>query len=71
MGPLPQLHRLLVATLLLVLCLAGGISLAGYLDVPLDGIGLGRGRGGLLVWLATHDFHHRPRPRPVRITRRR
>jgi len=70
MGPLPQLHRLLVAALILTLCLAGGIWLAGFLDVPVRGIGLGLGVGLLLVWLTIHDFH-RPRERPVRISRRR
>ena len=70
MGPLPPLHRLVVATLLLMLCLAGGIWLAGFLDLPMPGIGVGLGAGVLLVWLATHDFH-RPRPRPVRVSRRR
>ena len=70
MGPLPPLHRLVVAVLLLVLCLVAGISLAGFLDLPLPGIGAGLAVGVLLVWLAIHDFH-RPRPRPVRIPRRR
>jgi len=70
MGPLPQLHRFLVATLLLTLCLAGGIWLAGVLDLPMRGIGVGLGVGLLVVWLATHDFR-RPRERPVRISRRR
>ena len=70
MGPLPQLHRFLVATLLLTLCLAGGIWLAGVLDLPMRGIGVGIGVGLLVVWLATHDFR-RPRERPVRISRRR
>ena len=62
MGPLPQLHRFLVATLLLTLCLAGGIWLAGVLDLPMRGIGVGLGVGLLVV---------RPRERPVRISRRR
>ena len=70
MGPLPQLHRFVVATLLLMLFLAGGIWLAAFLDVPMRGIGLGLGVGLLVVWLATHDFR-RPRERPVRISRRR
>ena len=70
MGPLPQLHRFFVAALLLVLFLAGGIWLAGFLDLPLEGIGVGLGIGLLVVWLATHDFR-RPRERPVRISRRR
>ena len=70
MGPLPQLHRFVVATLLLMLVLAGGIWLAAFLDVPMRGIGLGLGVGLLVVWLATHDFR-RPRERPVRISRRR
>lgn len=70
MGPLPQLHRLVVAALLLVLGLAGGVWLAVFLELPLGGIGVGLGAGLLLVWLATHDFRG-PRSRPVRISRRR
>ena len=70
MGPLPQFHKLLVAVLVLLLSLAGGIWLAVFLDLPLGGIGVGLGVGLLLAWLLTHDFH-RPRERPVRILRRR
>ena len=70
MGPLPQFHKFLVALLLLTLGLAGGIWLAGMLDLPLGGIGVGLGVGLLLAWLVTHDFS-RPRERPVRIPRRR
>ena len=70
MGPLPQLHTFLVAALLLVLGLAGGIWLAVLLELPLRGIGVGLGIGLLLVWLATHDFRG-PRERTVRISRRR
>ena len=70
MGPLPQLHKFLVAVLLLTLGLAGGIWLAGVLDLPLKGIGVGLGVGLLLAWLVTHDFRH-PQQRPVRIPRRR
>ena len=70
MGPLPPLHRLSVAALVLLVSLAGGIWLAGFLDLPLGGIGVGLGLGLLLAWLLTHDFGH-PRERPVRITRRR
>jgi len=70
MGPLPRFHTFLVATLVLLLSLAGGIWLAVLLELPLGGIGVGLGLGLLLAWLLTHDFGH-PRERPVRITRRR
>ena len=70
MGPLPKFHKVLVAVLLLTLGLAGGTWLAGVLDLPLGGIGVGLGVGLLLAWLVTHDFSH-PRERPVRIPRRR
>jgi len=70
MGPLPQLYTFLVALLLLTAGLAGGIWLAGFLDLPLGGVGVGLGVGLLLAWLVTHDFSH-PRERPVRATRRR
>lgn len=69
MGPLPQLHKYVLAVLLLVLGLAGGIWLADVLQLPRGGIGAGLGVGLLLAWLVTHDF--RPRQRPVRIPRRR
>lgn len=70
MGPLPQLHTILVATLVLAVCLTGGIWLAGFLDLPLGGVGVGLGLGLLLAWLLTHDFGQ-DRQRPVRIPRRR
>ena len=70
MGPLPQLHTFLVAALVLMTGLAGGIWLATLLELPLRGIGVGLGAGLLLLWLATHDFRG-PRERPVRIHRRR
>jgi hypothetical protein len=70
MGPLPQYYRLVVVSLLVALCVATGIWLAGYLQLPLGGLGVGLGAGVLLAWLVTHDFTPRDR-RAVRIQRRR
>lgn len=62
MGPLPALHRLLIAGLVLLLSLAAGVWLAERQDLPLDGFGVGIGAGGLLAYLLVHDFR-RTRPR--------
>lgn len=70
MGPLPQLYRLLVTGVVVVLGVASGIWLAGWLALPLDGIGVGLAGGLLLAFLATHDFSHSS-PRPTRVHRRR
>ena len=70
MGPLPQFHRFGVTALLLALCLGAGIWLAGYVDLPLGGLGLGLTAGCVLAWLVTHDFTARDRP-VVRLSRRR
>ena len=61
MGPLPALHRLLIAGLVLLLCLASGVWLAGRYDLPLGGLGVGLGAGSLLAFLLVHDFR-RTRP---------
>ncbi|MFD1945619.1 hypothetical protein [Nocardioides aestuarii] len=70
MGPLPQLYRLLIAGVVLVLSLAGGVWLAGWLALPLGGVGVGLGAGLLLAFVATHDFSDSS-PRPTRVHRRR
>lgn len=70
MGPLPQLYKLLVAALLVLLCLGAGLWLAGYYELPLAGAGVGIAAGCALAWLMTHDFR-RNRQRTVRVTRRR
>ena len=48
MGPLPQLYRLLIAGVVVVLGVAGGVWLAGWLALPLGGVGVGL-VGGLLL----------------------
>ncbi len=70
MGPLPPLHRYLIAAVVLVLGLGVGLWLASYHDLPLGGVGVGLGIGCVIAYLLVHDFH-RPRPRSVRETRRR
>jgi hypothetical protein len=68
MGPLPQLHRFLIAALVLLLSLGLGLWLASYHDLPLGGVGVGLGVGCLIAYLLVHDS--RP-PRSVRVIRRR
>jgi hypothetical protein len=68
MGPLPQLHRFLIAALVLVLSLGLGLWLASYHDLPLGGVGVGLGIGCLIAYLLVHDFR---RSRSVRVIRRR
>ncbi len=70
MGPLPQFYRLVVVALLVTLCVATGIRLAGYLRLPLGGYGVGLGAALLLAWLVTRDFTPRDR-RALRVPRRR
>ncbi len=68
MGPLPQLHRFLIAALVLLLSLGLGLWLASYHDLPLGGVGVGLGIGCLIAYLLVHDFR---RSRSVRVIRRR
>jgi hypothetical protein len=60
MGPLPQMYKVLLVILTVALCLAGGVALARYLDLPLGGIGVGLAAGGLLAFLLTRDFGRTP-----------
>jgi hypothetical protein len=72
MGPLPQLYRHLVAGLVLALSLGTGVWLAGRLELPLGGIGVGLVVGCLLAFVLTHDFHRAfHRERRTRVPRRR
>lgn len=61
MGPLPALHRLLIAGLILLLSVAAGVWLAGRQDLPLGGLGVGLVAGSLFSYLLIHDFR-RTRP---------
>ena len=70
MGPLPQFYRVVVVAVLLTLSLAAGVWLAGYLQLPLGGLGVGLAAGLLLAWLVNHDFTS-PTRRTVRVPRRR
>ena len=69
MGPLPQLHKVLIVSFLMITCMGLGVWVAAAFGLSLDGIGIGLGAGCLLAYLMTHDFTRRP-PRSVRITRR-
>lgn len=68
MGPLPPLHRLLVVGLIVLLSLGTGVWLAGYLELPVGGIGVGLTAGLLIGFLLVHDFRGTP---AGRLTRRR
>ena len=70
MGPLPQFYRVVVVALLLILSLAAGVWLAGYLRLPLGGLGVGLAAGLLLAWLVNRDFTSATR-RTARVPRRR
>ena len=61
MGPLPALHRLLIAGVVLLLSTASGAWLAERLDMPLGGLGVGILAGCLFTFLLVHDFR-RTRP---------
>jgi len=61
MGPLPALHRVAIACLVLVLSVAAGVWLAAHRDLPLGGFGVGIAAGSLLAFLMVHDFR-RTRP---------
>lgn len=62
MGPLPALHRLLIAGVVLLLSVASGVWLAERHDLPLGGFGVGIAAGSVLAFLLVHDFR-RTRPR--------
>lgn len=68
MGPLPQLYRYLVAALAVLVSLAGGVWLAGWLELPFGGFGVGLGAGCLIAFALVHDFR---RDRPTQPHRRR
>ncbi|QZY28060.1 hypothetical protein [Nocardioides coralli] len=59
MGPLPQLYKIIIVVLAVGLSLGAGLWLAGYVVLPLGGIGVGLAGGALLAFLATRDFTHR------------
>lgn len=70
LAPLPRLHRLMVAAIVLVAGLGAGLVLAQVLPLPAGGVLVGAAIGCLLGFLLIHDFHH-PAARHVRVTRRR
>ncbi len=56
MGPLPPLHRLLTVGLVVLLSLGTGVWLAGYIELPVGGIGVGLTAGLMIAFLLVHDF---------------
>lgn len=66
-GPLPMLHRLVVAALTVVIGVACGAWLAHVTSLPIavgSGAVLGCLAGALVAFGLVHDFN-RPRPSPV------
>lgn len=69
LGPLPQLHRLLLLLTVLAVGIASGAWIAHYAVLPVAataGAGFGAVAGLLLGYLLIHDWSHRPRPVRVR-----
>ena len=70
-GPLPRLHRALLALTVLLLGIASGAWVAHATAMPVAvtaGAALGAVGGAVLAYALLHDFHSRARP--VRATRR-
>ena len=65
LGPLPQLHRLLLLITVLVVGIASGAWIAHYAALPVAatvGAGFGAVAGLLLGYVLIHDWSHQPRP---------
>ena len=71
LGPLPQLHRMLLIVTVLVVGVACGAWLAHFTSLPVAataGAAVGAVAGLMLGYLLVHDFSHHPRG--VRVLRR-
>lgn len=69
LGPLPRLHRSLVATVAFLVVIAWGVWLAQMLPLPVGGLLVGTVAGVLVAFVLVHDFHQR-RTQPARALRR-
>jgi hypothetical protein len=71
LAPLPRLYRHLVVATMLIIGVASGVWITQATSVSAvasAGAGLGALAGILAAYALVHDFSHRPRPRPVRVT---
>lgn len=71
-GPLPTLHKIVLAVAALIICTGIGLWVGVMPDIPLDiGVGLltGTGVGVAAAFALVHDFHERE-SRPARVRRR-
>jgi len=71
-GPLPLLHRIVLAAISLCYGIVAGVWIAHFTPLPIA-ISAGALAGGLLGLLAAYVQLHsrRTQPRPARMTRRR
>ncbi len=61
-GPLPTLHRLVLVTGALVVCVGIGLWLGAVPEIPLNlrvGLLAGAAAGAAAAFVLVHDFHHR------------
>ncbi len=69
-GPLPLLHRIVLATVTAACGVLAGAWTAHVTPLPLA-VSVGAVVGGLLGLVVAYAVAHEPHPRPVRVTRRR
>jgi hypothetical protein len=69
-GPLPLLHRLVLALVTAACGVLAGAWAAHVTPLPLA-VSMGAVAGGLLGLAAAYALVRQPQPRPVRATRRR
>jgi hypothetical protein len=69
-GPLPLLHRVVIAAVSLACGVLAGVWVTHVTTLPMAA-SLGALAGGLLGLVAAYAVAHQRQPRPVRITRRR
>jgi hypothetical protein len=69
-GPLPLLHRIVLALVTAACGVLAGAWTAHVTPLPLA-VSMGALLGGLLGLAAAYAVVHQPQPRPVRVTHRR
>jgi hypothetical protein len=69
-GPLPMLHRIVIAAISLAFGVVAGMWIAHSTPLPVAVSG-GALAGGMLGLAAAYVLVHSAQPRPIRVTRRR
>ena len=72
LGPLPTLHRLVLVTVALVVCVGIGLWFGAVPEVPLTlrvGLIVGAAAGAAAAFVLVHDFHEQ-QTRPALARRR-